>query len=58
MINSELERFMSRRAKAAGIELPEYHAIFLSHPKAVAARIAKAAKAANELLHPRANTDR
>ena len=47
MINPELERFMSRRAKSETIELPGNHAIFLSHPKEVAALIEKAAKAAN-----------
>jgi pimeloyl-ACP methyl ester carboxylesterase len=46
MINPELERFMSRRAKSDTIELPGNHAIFLSHPKEVAALIEKAAKAA------------
>jgi pimeloyl-ACP methyl ester carboxylesterase len=43
-INPELERFMSRRAKSETIELPGSHAIFLSHPKEVAALIEKAAK--------------
>jgi pimeloyl-ACP methyl ester carboxylesterase len=47
MINPELERFMSSRAKSETIELPGNHAIFLSHPKEVAALIEKAAKAAN-----------
>jgi len=46
MINPELERFMSHRAKSDTIELPGNHAIFLSHPKEVAALIEKAAKAA------------
>ena len=46
MINPELERFMSKRAKSDAIELPGSHAIFLSHPKEVAALIEKAAKAA------------
>ena len=46
MINPELERFMSKRAKSDTIELPGSHAIFLSHPKEVAALIEKAAKAA------------
>jgi len=46
MINPELERFMSRRAKSETIELVGSHAIFLSHPKEVAALIEKAAKAA------------
>jgi pimeloyl-ACP methyl ester carboxylesterase len=46
MINPELERFMSKRAKSETIELPGSHAIFLSHPKEVAALIEKAAKAA------------
>jgi len=45
MINPELERFMSKRAKSAAIELPGSHAIFLSHSKEVAALIEKAAKA-------------
>jgi pimeloyl-ACP methyl ester carboxylesterase len=46
-INPELERFMSRRAKSETIELTGSHAIFLSHPKEVAALIEKAAKAAD-----------
>lgn len=46
MINPELERFMSRRAKSETIELRGSHAIFLSHPKEVAALIEKAAAAA------------
>jgi pimeloyl-ACP methyl ester carboxylesterase len=46
MINPDLERFMSRRAKSETIELPGNHAIFLSRPKEIAALIEKAAKAA------------
>jgi pimeloyl-ACP methyl ester carboxylesterase len=46
MINPELERFMSRRAKSETIELTGSHVIFLSHAKEVAALIEKAAKAA------------
>ncbi len=46
MINPELERFMSTRAKSETIELTGSHAIFLSHPKEVAALIEKAAIAA------------
>lgn len=46
MINPDLERFMAKRAKSETIELPGSHAIFLSHPKEVAALIDKAAKAA------------
>jgi pimeloyl-ACP methyl ester carboxylesterase len=46
MINPDLERFMSGRAKSEAIELQGSHAIFLSHPKEVAALIEKAAKAA------------
>ncbi len=46
MINPELMRFMSSRAKSETIELPGSHAIFLSRPKEVAALIEKAAKAA------------
>jgi len=45
MINPELERFMSMRARSDSIELPGSHAIFLSHPKEVAALIEKAARA-------------
>jgi hypothetical protein len=37
MINPDLERFMSTRAKSTTIELPGSHAIFLSHPKDIAA---------------------
>jgi pimeloyl-ACP methyl ester carboxylesterase len=46
MINPELERFMSRRAKSETIELKASHAVFLSHPKEVAALIEKAAQSA------------
>jgi pimeloyl-ACP methyl ester carboxylesterase len=46
MINPELERFMSARAKSETIELTGSHAIFLSHPKEIAALIEKAAMAA------------
>jgi len=46
MINPELERFMTARAKSQTIELSGSHAIFLSHPKEVAALIEKAAKSA------------
>ena len=46
MINPDLERFMATRAKSEAIELPGSHAIFLSHPKEVAALIEKAASAA------------
>lgn len=46
MINPDLERFMSRRAKSETIEIPGSHAIFLSHPKEVAALIERAARAA------------
>jgi hypothetical protein len=37
---------MATRAKSESIELPGSHAIFLSHPKEVAALIEKAATAA------------
>jgi pimeloyl-ACP methyl ester carboxylesterase len=47
MINPELERFMSARAKSQTIELRGAHAIFLSHAAEVAALIEKAAKASN-----------
>ncbi len=47
MINPDLERFMSGRAKSQTIELPGSHAVFFSHPKEVAALIEKAAHAAN-----------
>ena len=46
MINPDLERFMATRAKSESIELPGSHAVFLSHPKEVAALIEKAAMAA------------
>jgi hypothetical protein len=46
MINPELMRFMTKRAKSATIELPGSRAMFLSRPKEVAALIEKAAKAA------------
>ena len=44
MISPDLERFMATRAKSETIELPGSHAIFLSHPKEVAALIEKAAR--------------
>jgi pimeloyl-ACP methyl ester carboxylesterase len=47
MINPDLERFMSGRANSQTIEIPGSHAIFLSHPKEVAALIERAAKAAD-----------
>lgn len=46
MINPELMRFMSQRAKSETVELPGSHSLFLSHTKEVAALIEKAAKAA------------
>jgi pimeloyl-ACP methyl ester carboxylesterase len=46
MINPDLERFMAGRAKSQTIELGGSHAIFLSHPKEVAALIESAARAA------------
>jgi len=45
MINPDLERFMSRRAKSETIEIPGSHAIYLSHPKEVASLIEKTARA-------------
>lgn len=45
MINPELERFMSRRAKSETIELKASHSVFRSHPKEVAELIEKAARA-------------
>jgi pimeloyl-ACP methyl ester carboxylesterase len=47
LINPDLQRFMSQRAKSQTIELPGSHALFLSHASEVAALIEKAAKAAN-----------
>jgi pimeloyl-ACP methyl ester carboxylesterase len=44
-IDPELERFMSRRANSETIELKSSHAVFLSHPREVAALIEKAAQA-------------
>ena len=46
MINPDLERFMSKRAKSDTIELDGPHAIFLVHPREIAALIEKAATAA------------
>lgn len=46
MINPDLLRFMSKRAKSEALELPGSHAIFLSRPSEVAALIEKAAKTA------------
>jgi len=47
MINPDLERFMTSRAKSKTTELPGSHAVFISHPKEVAALIEKAANAAD-----------
>jgi hypothetical protein len=46
MINPDLERFITGRAKSLTIERPGSHGAFLSHPKVVAALIEKAANAA------------
>jgi hypothetical protein len=46
MLNPDLERFMSERAKSQTVELEGSHGIFLSHPREVVALIDKAAKAA------------
>lgn len=46
MINPDLERFMSKRAKAQTIEIPSSHVVMQSHPKEAAALIEKAAAAA------------
>src|SRR4029077_3427279 len=46
MINPDLERFMAKRAQSQSIELAGPHAIFLLHPREVAALIEKAATAA------------
>jgi hypothetical protein len=45
MINPDLERFMAKRAKSETIELDGPHAIFLLHPREIAALIVKAARA-------------
>ena len=45
MINPDLERFMAKRAQSQTIELPGPHAIFLLHPREIAALIEKAANA-------------
>jgi hypothetical protein len=47
MINPDLERFMYKRSGAHTIELPGSHAIYVSHPKEVAAVIENAARASN-----------
>jgi pimeloyl-ACP methyl ester carboxylesterase len=46
MINPDLERFMAKRAQSQTIELAGPHAIFLLHPREIAALIEKAAMAA------------
>jgi len=46
MINPDLERFMAKRAHSQTIELAGPHAIFLLHPREIAALIEKAAMAA------------
>ena len=45
-IDPQLLRFMARRAKSETIELPAPHAVFLTHPRQIAALIEKAAKSA------------
>jgi pimeloyl-ACP methyl ester carboxylesterase len=45
MINPDLERFMAKRAQSPTIELAGPHAIFLVHPREIAALIEKAANA-------------
>jgi pimeloyl-ACP methyl ester carboxylesterase len=45
MINPDLERFMAKRAQSQTIELAGPHAIFLLHPREIAALIEKAANA-------------
>src|SRR6185295_7082229 len=47
MINPDLERFMTARAKSQTIELPGSHAVYMSHAPEVAALIEKAAQAAD-----------
>jgi pimeloyl-ACP methyl ester carboxylesterase len=47
MINPDLERFMTGRAKSDTIEIQGSHAVFLSHPKEVAELIERAANAAH-----------
>ena len=47
MINPDLERLMTGRAKSGDDEFPGSHAVFLSHPKEVAALIEKAANTAD-----------
>jgi pimeloyl-ACP methyl ester carboxylesterase len=46
MINPDLERFMTGRARSTTIELAGSHALYISHAKDVAALIEKAATAA------------
>ena len=47
MINPDLERFMTGRAKSETVELTGSHAVYVSHAKEVAALIEKAAKASD-----------
>jgi pimeloyl-ACP methyl ester carboxylesterase len=47
MINPDLERFMTGRAKSETVELAGSHAVYVSHAKDVAALIEQAAKAAD-----------
>jgi hypothetical protein len=47
MINPDLERFMTGRAKSDTIEIQGSHAVFLSHSKEVAQLIERAANAAH-----------
>jgi len=47
MINPDLERFMTGRAKSETVELAGSHAVYVSHAREVAALIEKAAKASD-----------
>ena len=49
MINPDLERFMTSRAKSKTIELPGSHAVFLSHPKEVAELMREPRRLPNEV---------
>lgn len=46
-IDPELERFMGRRANSETIEIKASHAVYISHPREVAALIEKAAQASD-----------
>jgi pimeloyl-ACP methyl ester carboxylesterase len=52
VINPDLERFFAKRMRASTTEIKSSHAVFMSHPKQVAAVIEKAARSAAARSQP------